>query len=276
MNRPYDAKRILVTGGGRGLGRAIALEMARLGGAVTVAGRTAGQLEETARAAAALGAESYPLTADLYDVGQAAGLIGRAREAMGGLDVLVNNAGGWGTTPGAVGPILDATVAGFDAVFQLNVRSPLFASIAAAKTMISQGRGGCILNIASIDGLGPAPTEALYGSAKAAVLNLTQTLAYEFGSHGIRVNAIAPGVVETEMTRPWLAKPEDRADRESFYPLGRVGQPADVAAAAAYLCSDAAGWVSGIVLPVCGGQHGTSDTFRWTRGHNPVPEAARI
>jgi NAD(P)-dependent dehydrogenase (short-subunit alcohol dehydrogenase family) len=276
MTRPYATKRILITGGGRGLGRAIALEMARLGGTVTVAGRTAGQLEETVRAAGALGAAGYPLTVDLSDVDQATGLVHQAGDLMGGLDILVNNAGGWGSTPGAVGPILDATVAGFDAVYQLNVRSPLFASVTAARTMISQGSGGCILNIASIDGLGPAPTEALYGSAKAAVLNLTQTLAYEFGSHGIRVNAIAPGVVETEMTRPWLATRDDRADRESFYPLGRVGQPADIATAAAYLCSDAAGWVSGIVLPVCGGQHGTSDTFRWTRSHNPVPESARF
>jgi NAD(P)-dependent dehydrogenase (short-subunit alcohol dehydrogenase family) len=275
MSRPYEANRILITGGGRGLGRAIALEMARLGGTVTVAGRTAGQLAETARLIGDLGATGYPLTADLYDVDQATALVHRASDLMGGLDVLVNNAGGWGSTPGAVGPILDATVAGFDAVYQLNVRSPLFASVTAAKMMIGQGRGGCILNIASVDGLGPAPTEALYGSAKAAVLNLTQTLAYEFGSHGIRVNALAPGVVETEMTRPWLATADDRADRESFYPLGRVGQPADVAAAAAYLCSEAAGWVSGIVLPVCGGQHGTSDTFRWTRSHNPVPESAR-
>lgn len=274
--RPYEGRRVLVTGGGRGLGRAIALAMAQRGASVVVAGRSVGQLEQTVQELEAAGAPSWALAVDLYHVDEAEQLVGRAIEAMGGIDVLVNNAGGWGTTTGAVGPIFEATVAGFDAVYNLNVRSPLFATIAAAKAMVAQGTGGCVLNIASVDGLAPAPTEALYASAKAAVLSLTATLAYEFGTHGIRVNAIAPGVVETEMTAPWLATEEMRADRASFYPLNRIGQPQDVAAAALYLCSEEASWVSGVTLPVCGGQYGTSDTFRWVRSHNPVPDSARM
>jgi NAD(P)-dependent dehydrogenase (short-subunit alcohol dehydrogenase family) len=272
----YTGKRVLITGGGRGLGLAMAAEMARRGAVLALASRTLAQLDEAVRELEPLGARAHALPVDLYDVDQARHLVSRAAEAMGGLDILVNNAGGWGTVPGAAGPIIDASIEGFDSVFGLNVRSPLFASIAAARVMIGQGTGGCILNIASVDGLAPAPTEALYGAAKAAVLSLTQTLAYEFGSHGIRVNAIAPGIIETEMTRPWLSEPDDRTDRESFYPLGRIGQPADIAAAALYLCSDDAAWVSGVTLPVCGGQYATSDIFRWTRAHNPVPLNKKI
>jgi NAD(P)-dependent dehydrogenase (short-subunit alcohol dehydrogenase family) len=272
----YTGKRVLITGGGRGLGLAMASEMARHGAVLALGSRTVAQLDDAVRELEALGARAHALPVDLYDVEQAGQLIGRAAEAMGGLDILVNNAGGWGILPGAAGPIIDATIEGFDSVFGLNVRSPLFASIAAARVMMGQGTGGCILNIASVDGLAPAPTEALYGAAKAAVLSLTQTLAYEFGIHGIRVNAIAPGIIETEMTRPWLSEPDDRTDRESFYPLGRIGQPADIAAAALYLCSDDAAWVSGVTLPVCGGQYATSDIFRWTRAHNPVPLGKKI
>ncbi len=272
----YTGKRVLITGGGRGLGLAMATEMARHGAAVALAGRTVSQLEDAAAELRVLGATACALPADLYDVGQARQLISRAADALGGLDVLVNNAGGWGTVPGAAGPILDATVDGYDSVFSLNVRSPLFSSIEAARLMVTQGTGGSILNIASADGLAPAPTEAIYGAAKAAILNFTQTLSYEFGSHQIRVNAIAPGIVETEMTRPWLSDPDDRADRESFYPLGRIGQPSDVALAALYLCSDDAGWVTGITLPVCGGQYATSDIFRWARAHNNVPASKKI
>jgi NAD(P)-dependent dehydrogenase (short-subunit alcohol dehydrogenase family) len=134
-------------------------------------------------------------------------------------------------------------------VYNLNVRSPPFATITAAKAMIVQGTGGCVLNIASVDGLAPAPTEALYASAKAAVLSLTSTSAYEFGTYGIWVNAIAPCVIETEMTAPWLATDEARVERASFYPINRIGQPEDIVSAALYLCSDDASWVSGVTLP---------------------------
>jgi len=207
---------------------------------------------------------------------QVGDMVNKAAHQLGGLDVLVNNAGGIVDLPGASGQLSETTIEAFDAMYAVNVRSPLFAALAACKVMSEQGRGGAILNIVSIDAVFPAPTEGIYGSAKAALANLTKVLGYEAGQHRIRVNAIAPGVIDTRLTEKWLAGDEQRADRASFYPINRVGIPDDVAAAAVYLCSDEAGWVSGNVLYVTGGQLATSDVFRWVRAHNPVPDASRI
>jgi len=272
----FEGKKALVTGGGRGIGRAIALAFARQGADVALAARGRDELDAVAGEIRALGRKAFIHVVDLADTDRAVNMVNAAAGELGSLDILVNNAGGITEVPGSMGPLAEATVDAFDAMYALNVRTPLFAAVAACRLMSRQGNGGAILNIVSIDALFPAPTEGIYGSAKAAVVNLTKVLAYEAGKDRIRVNAIAPGVIDTRLTEQWLRTEDQRADRASFYPLNRVGIPDDIAGAAVYLCSDEAEWVSGNVLYVTGCQLATSDVFRWVRAHNPVPDSSKI
>ncbi len=271
----YEGKRVLVTGGGRGIGRAIAVAMAGQGADVCVAARSEDQLDGTVNQVEALGRKAVKLPMDLAGADAGREVVRRAVDELRSLDVVVNNAGGGGRIPGALGPLEDATPEALRATYDLNLESPFFACLEAISHMTKRG-GGAILNIASIDGLISAPTEALYGSAKAALISLTASLGLEVGQHNIRVNAIAPSLIDTPLVAEALQTPGQRIDRASFFPINRVGKPEDIAAAAVYLCSDEAGWVSGITLMVAGGQQTTSDIFRWVRGHNPVPETSRI
>jgi NAD(P)-dependent dehydrogenase (short-subunit alcohol dehydrogenase family) len=270
----YQGKRAIVTGAGRGIGRAIALGFATQGADVTLASRTKAQLDEVAEEVRKLGRQAWVRPCDLRDADQAAALVRDAAAEMGGLEILVNCAGG--ADEDWLGPLEDTTQARFDGVYSLNVRSPFFAAITAVKEMTSRGTRGSILNIVSIDGLVPAPGEAVYGSAKAASISLTQSLAIEVGQYGVRVNAIAPALIDTALVADWLPTETVRAERASYYPLNRIGQPEDIAGAAIYLCSDEAGWVSGVTVPVAGGQQTTSDIFRWVRTHNPVPADMKL
>jgi NAD(P)-dependent dehydrogenase (short-subunit alcohol dehydrogenase family) len=272
----FEGKKALVTGGGRGIGRAIALALARQGADVAVAARSRSELDEVAEEIRSLGRKASVHALDMANTRDAAAMVDSAARELGSLDILVNNAGGITDLPGSAGPLAEATLEAFDAMYAINVRTPLFAAVAACRLMAKQGRGGAILNIVSIDAVFPAPTEGIYGSAKAALVNITKVLAYEAGKDRIRVNAIAPGVIETRLTEPWLRTATQKADRASFYPLNRVGVPDDIAAAAVYLCSEEAAWVSGNVLYVTGGQLATSDVFRWVRAHNPVPGESKI
>src|SRR5579864_3327812 len=267
-------KACVVTGASRGLGRAIALAFAAQGASVLLAARSRAGLEEVRAAIAARGGRAAVQPADVTDIGQLTAAATAAVDQFGKIDVWVNNAGGFTDAPGSTAEWLEVTPAGWEQMLRLNLTAQVFGAQAAARVMRGQATGGVILFMSSIDSLYAAPGgEGIYGACKAALNNVTQTMAVELGQYRIRVNAIAPAVVETPLTAPWLATEEDRRARSMFYPLRRVGQPQDVAAAAVYFASDEAAWVSGAVLLVSGGAVVTSDPYRYLMRVNQGPSA---
>jgi NAD(P)-dependent dehydrogenase (short-subunit alcohol dehydrogenase family) len=259
-----EGKVCVVTGASRGLGRAIALAYASQGADVVAAARNSAELETLRREIEAKGRRALARQTDITDLRQINALADVALERFGHIDAWVNNAGGFVSEPGAMCEWLDVTEAGWDGMVRLNLTAQVFGAQAAARAMRAKGNGGLILFLSSIDSLYAAPGgEGVYAACKAALNSITQSMAVELGQYGIRVNALAPAVVETPLTKPWLATDEDRRQRAAFYPLRRVGQPPDVAAAAVYFASDEAAWVSGAVLLISGGAVVTSDPFRY-------------
>jgi len=229
----------IVTGGSKGIGRAIAETLARAGCAVTACARTP---PESALA------EGVTFAAcDVRDPEQARRLVDEVTARCGRLDILVNNAGG--------SPESDAATASprfSEAIVKLNLLGPLYMAQAAHGAMAAQG-GGAIVNIASVSGARPSPGTAVYGAAKAGLLSLTQSLAQEWGPAGIRVNAIVVGLVETETAAHTYGSAASIEAIGRSLPLGRMGRGEDVADAVLYLCSPLARYVSGARLQVDGG-----------------------
>jgi NAD(P)-dependent dehydrogenase (short-subunit alcohol dehydrogenase family) len=259
-----EGKVAVVTGASRGLGRAIALAYAGQGADVVAAARSRSELETLRREIEAKGQRALVHQTDITDLRQIQGLADAALAEFGHIDVWVNNAGGFVAEPGGMSEWLDVTQAGFDAMLRLNLAAQVFGAQAAARAMRAKGNGGVILFLSSIDSFYAAPGgEGIYAACKAALNSITQSMAVELGQYGIRVNALAPAVIETPLTQPWLATEADRRQRAAFYPLRRVGQPMDVAGAAVYFASDEAAWVSGAVLLISGGAVMTSDPYRY-------------
>jgi NAD(P)-dependent dehydrogenase (short-subunit alcohol dehydrogenase family) len=235
-------KKAVVTGGSKGLGAAIAVMLAEAGADVTAVARTAASLDElTARPIEGAGSITG-WAADVLDPGFAPVL-----EAMD-VDILVNNAGT--NTPL---PMADVPVDVLDQMLNLNVRSAYLAAQAAVRSMLRAGNGGAIVNITSQMGHVGSPRRTVYCMTKHALEGLTKAMAVELAPHNIRVNSVAPTFIETPMTQPMLANPEFKAFVDSMIPLGRIGQPDDVAAAVLYLVSPAANMVTGTSLLVDGG-----------------------
>lgn len=244
-----NGKVAVITGGGRGIGRGISLAMAAAGASVVCTGRSEKPLDSVVSEIKSRGGRAIAVPGDITDMTTPGMVVARAVDAFGRLDCWINNAGS--ADRGDVRALIDLDEGQWDRVVDLNMKSAFFAAQAAARTMRDSG-GGSIINITSRSGSHPNPMTGQYGAAKAGVENLTMTMSVEWGHMGIRVNAVAPGVVATEETTAILSG--DRAQKQiDTVPMGRLGQPADIASACVYLASDEAQWVSGITIPVNGG-----------------------
>jgi 3-oxoacyl-[acyl-carrier protein] reductase len=232
-----EGRTALVTGGSRGIGRAIALELGRAGAAVVV-GYRAGR-DEAEEVAAEIGGRA--VQADVSDPGSARSLV----EAAGELDILVNNAGI--TRDGLIARMSDED---WRDVLETNLSSMFYTCRAAARPMMKR-RSGAIVNVSSIVGVHGNPGQTNYAAAKAGIIGFTKSLARELGSRGVRANVVAPGYVTTQLTD--VLPEEAKAAMLGATPLGRLGDPADVAGTVRFLCSDEASFITGGVLLVDGG-----------------------
>ena len=240
-----DGLSTIVTGAGRGIGRAIAKVYAREGATVSLLSRTQATVEQVAEEIRAEGGAARAYACDVGQRQQVFDVINQAITDMGTVDVLVNNAGGGGPKP------FDMPMSDFEWAYRLNVFS-LFRLTQLCAPHMTQRGGGAVLNISSMAGENANYGMASYASSKAAVSHLTRNIAYDLGPMGIRVNAIAPGAIKTHALSTVLT-PEIEKAMLTRTPLGRLGEPGDIAYAALFLCSPAAAWVSGQVLTVSGG-----------------------
>lgn len=242
----------IVTGAGRGIGKGIALAFAEAGADIVVAELDRSLAEQTAVEIRAMGRKALVLPTDVRNSGQVDSMVEQTLKEYGKIDILVNNAGGWTI----YSPVLNIEEKDWDGCLELNLKSVFLCCKAVGKVMVRQKRGA-IVNISSLAAFVPFTAAPNYGAAKAAVANLTQTLAIELAPHRVRVNAIAPGSIETDLTsKLYSAQPGLREFRIKTIPLGRLGCPQDIASAALYLASDAAEWVTGETLMVRGGMLG--------------------
>ncbi|MGV9750150.1 SDR family oxidoreductase [Nocardia farcinica] len=242
-----DGQVAVVTGAGRGLGRAIAVAFAEAGADVLIAARTEQQLDEVAEQITAAGRQAHVVAADLSDPETAAGLAEAAVQRFGRLDIVVNNVGG-----AMPSPLLDTTPQAMIEAFTFNVANAHALIRAAVPHMLATADGGSIVNITSTMGRLPGRAFAAYGTAKAALAHYTNLAALDLNPR-IRVNAIAPGSILTSSLEVVAGNEQLRTELETKTPLHTIGEPADIAAAALYLVSPAGKYLTGKVLEPDGG-----------------------
>jgi meso-butanediol dehydrogenase / (S,S)-butanediol dehydrogenase / diacetyl reductase len=243
----FQGRVTAITGGGSGLGRVLALRFAAEGAAVIVVDVVGERATAVAGEISEAGGRSLAHTADVTDASDVDAMVESAREAFGPVEILVNNA-----AKATDADFLDLSEEAWEEDVAITLKGPFLCSQAVLPDM-TERESGVILNIASVNALTYFGNEA-YSAAKAGILSLTRSLAVRYGPFGVRVNAIAPGTLRTPAWEQRRQKDPEVFERVSrWYPLGRIGEPEDVAGAALFLASDEAAWISGAVLPIDGG-----------------------
>jgi NAD(P)-dependent dehydrogenase (short-subunit alcohol dehydrogenase family) len=254
MDQPFSlrGRTALVTGASSGLGAHFAHVLAGQGAAVALAARRLDRLERLADDIRAAGGTAAPVACDVTDEASVAAAVAAAADALGPLDILVNNSGITGRKP-----FLETSGAEWDEVLQTNLRGAFLMCREFARAAVAAGRGGRIVNVASILGLRTIKGVVPYCTSKAGMVHMTAVLAMELGPQGITVNALAPGYVETDLNRDFLRGPAG-ARIAGRVPLGRIGAAEDLDGALLLLVSDAGRFITGVTLPVDGGHSVTS------------------
>jgi NAD(P)-dependent dehydrogenase (short-subunit alcohol dehydrogenase family) len=245
----FEGKVVLITGGGTGIGRALALDFARHGARVIVAARRAERLAETVELIEAAGGLASYKTLDIRDADQIAQVVEEVWQECGRIDVLVNNAGG-----NFVGPAVAMSPNGWRTVIDINLTGTFLMSREVGSRMMEDGRGGRVINISATNAANGSPLMAHSGASKAGINSLTETLAVEWGRANITVNAVLPGPVRTEGSdeRLWT-DPKTVQRLESRIPLGRFGTPQDISPLVLFLASEGGSFITGALITVDGG-----------------------
>ena len=239
----FENKVILITGGGTGIGKATAFAFIAIGAKVVITGRRQSVLEQTTQE---LGVQAYAIAGDVSKNGEAARIIEETIRKFGRLDVLVNNAG-----TGSMGPLSETSDEVIANIYRTNVFAPL-ALIREATTYLAKSKGA-VINISSVSSSGMMPGVVAYASSKAAVDHATRLLAAELGPMGIRVNAVAPGLTDTDITTEVKSNEEMLGMIIAQTPMGRLGEPKDIASAVLLLSDGRAGWITGQCVQAGGG-----------------------
>src|SRR6266516_4567504 len=243
-----EGKSALVTGASRGIGAAIVTAFAEVGADVALAARSTSDIEQLAGKIESLGRRAISITTDVTDPEDVRACVAKTLDGFGKIDTLVNNAGG----TRFMAPLIDLRPDGWHKAIALNLDSVFMFCQEAGRHMVARGSGS-VINMSSVAGVHGAPALSYYSAAKHAVVGLTKTLAMEWGDSGVRVNALCPGWVKTELNRPFWSDPETSASFVQNQPIKRWGEPEEIAAAAVWLASEAASYVTGSTIVIDGG-----------------------